>query len=177
MNYAEIKEFDVANGPGVRISLFVSGCSHHCKGCFNPETWDEGFGKPFTKEVQEKILDFVEPEYIAGLTLLGGEPLEHEHQKALLPLVREFRRRYPKKSLWCYTGYLFERDLCGTMKDWEETKEILSCLDVLVDGEFVEEKKNLSLRFRGSSNQRLIDVKETLRCGQVVLWDDGYGEE
>lgn len=176
MNYAEIKKYDVANGPGVRISLFVSGCTHHCKGCFNPETWDFKFGSPYTEETEEEILAFLEEPYIAGLTLLGGEPLEREHQKALLPLLRKVRERFPKKNIWCFTGYLYDRDILGTMcGEWEETEEFLSYLDVLVDGEFEEEKKDLTLRFKGSSNQRTIMVQESRKKGRIVLWNPETG--
>lgn len=176
MNYADIKKYDVGNGPGVRISLFVSGCTHHCKGCFNPETWDFNYGMPYTEETEKEILDFLEAPYIAGLTLLGGEPLEQEHQRVLLPLLRKVKERFPKKNTWCFTGYLFDRDVLGTMcKEWEETEEFISYLDVLVDGEFEEEKKDLSLRFKGSSNQRTIMVKESLKAGRIVLWDPETG--
>lgn len=176
MNYAEIKKYDVANGPGVRISLFVSGCTHHCKGCFNPETWDFKYGKPYTEETEEEILSFLEIPYIAGLTLLGGEPLEREHQRALLPLLRRAKERFPDKKIWCFTGYLYDRDVTGTMcREWEETEEFLSYLDILVDGEFEEEKKDLTLRFKGSSNQRTIMVPESREKGRIVLWNPETG--
>ena len=172
MNYAEIKQYDVANGPGVRVSLFVSGCTHHCKECFNPETWDFKYGKPFTEETIQTILSYMEPEYVKGITLLGGEPLEHSNQKGLLPLVRVIKEKYPNKSIWCFTGYDFEKDVLGRMmEEIPETKEILSYLDVLVDGEYQEENHNLSLRFKGSSNQRIIMVQDSLQAGKIVLWD------
>ena len=172
MHYGNIKECDIADGPGVRVSLFVSGCRHHCKGCFNPETWDFQYGREFEKEDAENIIKLLEPPYIAGLTLLGGEPLEYRNQQGLLPLLRMVKETYPGKTIWCYTGYLYDRDIlddfCGK---WEETKELLSYLDVIVDGEFVEAKKDISLRFRGSSNQRIIDVKKSRETGGIVLWE------
>ena len=172
MNYAAIKTHDVANGPGVRVSLFVSGCTHHCKGCFNPETWDFAYGSPYTEETEQTVLDACAPDYIRGLSLLGGEPMEPEHQKALLPLLRKFKERYPDKSVWCYSGYDYERDmLSGQLGDWNVTKEMLSLIDVLVDGEFRLEEKDLTLRFRGSANQRVIDVPRSLQYDQVLLWD------
>ena len=173
MNYAAIKKHDIANGPGVRVSLFVSGCTHHCEGCFNPETWDFQYGTPYTAETELEILEALEPDYIRGLSLLGGEPLEPEHQAALLPLLRRFSRLYPDKTIWCYTGYTFETDLLDRMcNEWEYTKELLSYIDVLVDGEFIDEQKDLSLRFKGSRNQRIIDVPKSLKTGTTVLWDE-----
>lgn len=173
MNYAAIKFHDVANGPGVRVSLFVSGCTHHCKGCFNPETWDFGYGKPYTEEVTKKILDACEPPYIRGLSLLGGEPFEPQNQKALLPLLQGFHERYPEKNVWCYSGYDYERDmLAGKLGSWHEIQQMLSLIDVLVDGEFHLKEKNPNLRFRGSSNQRIIDVPKSLESDSVVLWDE-----
>ncbi len=172
MNYAAIKTHDVANGPGVRVSLFVSGCTHHCKGCFNPETWDFAYGSPYTEETEQTVLDACAPDYIRGLSLLGGEPMEPEHQKALLPLLRRFKERFPNKSVWCYSGYDYERDmLSGQLGGWSVTKEMLSLIDVLVDGEFRLEEKDLTLRFRGSANQRVIDVPRSLQYDQVLLWD------
>lgn len=171
MNYGEIKNYDIANGEGVRVTLFVSGCTHHCKGCFQPETWDFSYGKPFDETVEEEILSELEPYYISGLTLLGGEPFEPENQRALLPLLRKVRSLYPEKTIWCYTGYTLESDLLSKSRArCEYTDEMLSLLDVLVDGEFIEEQKNISLAFRGSENQRIIDVKKTLETGQVVWW-------
>lgn len=172
MNYADIKQFDVANGPGIRVSIFVSGCTHHCKGCFNQVTWDFNYGKPFTEEEINLILDYLSPSYVKGLTLLGGEPFEHSNQQGLLPLLRKVRSTYPDKDIWCFTGYEFDKDIVGHMyNEWEETKEFLSYIDVLVDGKFVEELKNLSLRFKGSSNQRIILVQESLAEGNIKLWD------
>ncbi len=172
MNYASIKRMDVANGPGVRMSLFVSGCTHYCKNCFNQEAWDFEYGEPFTEKEIEKIVDYVSGDYIAGLTLLGGEPLEPANQKGLLPLLRRMREVCSKKSVWCYTGYDFEKDILGRMmNDIEEMREFLSYIDVLVDGEYIEELHKFSLRFKGSSNQRIIMVQESLREKEVVLWD------
>ncbi len=177
MNYAEIKNCDIANGPGVRISLFVSGCTHHCPGCFNEVAWDFNYGKPFTQETVDEILDMMKPDYIKGLTLLGGEPFEPQNQPAVLELLRQIKTKYPEKSIWAFSGYLFDRDiLSGRLGPWEITREYLSYLDVLVDGPFVEAKKNLSLRFRGSENQRLIDVPASLASNQVVLWQDWQGD-
>ena len=173
MNYANIKKYDVANGVGVRVSLFVSGCTHHCKGCFNAEAWDFAYGQPYTEATEEEILAALSHEYIAGLSLLGGEPFEPQNQRALLPLLRKFRERYPQKSVWCYSGYTLETDILTGRAHCEAMDEMLSYIDILVDGEFVEEKKDLKLRFRGSSNQRIIAVKRTLSEGTVKLWKDG----
>lgn len=171
MNYAEIKRRDVANGTGVRVSLFVSGCTHHCKGCFNGETWDFDFGQKFDSEAQDRIIEYLEPSYIRGFSLLGGEPMEKVNQKEILPLLRRIKSIYPEKDIWCYTGYTLETDLTGEGRAvCEETAEILSLTDVLVDGEFVEEQKNLRLRFRGSENQRIIDMKQTLLTGETVMY-------
>ena len=173
MNYAAIKSCDIANGPGVRVSLFVSGCRHHCRDCFNPETWDFAYGQPFDEGVMEHILGLMAPDYIRGITFLGGEPFEPENQPGLLALSRKIKAAYPEKTIWSFSGYLFDRDiLSGKLGPWETTRELLSYLDVLVDGPFVASLKNLNLRFRGSSNQRLIDVPASLKTGAVVLWDE-----
>lgn len=230
MNYATIKKTDVANGPGIRVSLFVSGCTHHCRGCFNSETWDFGYGQPYTAETEEEILQALSPDYIRGLSLLGGEPMEPANRGTVLSLVQKVRQRYPGKDIWCYTGYDYEKDLLqwmarekpdrnhereasaligGTQKGpictatdeksagachedgganrqggekggegcveeaaTGQIAQLLSLIDVLVDGEFVEERKNLRLAFRGSENQRLIDVKESLRQGRTVCLPD-----
>ncbi|MCI6165777.1 MAG: anaerobic ribonucleoside-triphosphate reductase activating protein [Lachnospira sp.] len=173
MNYAEIKYNDIANGPGVRTSLFVSGCTHACKGCFNQIAWDFNYGKPFTEETINDIIESMRPDYVQGLTLLGGEPFEHTNQQGLLPLLRAVKRFLPDKDIWCFTGYLFDKDICEDMcAKWEETKEMLSYIDVLVDGKFVEELKDMMLKFKGSSNQRTILVQESLRQNQVVLLYD-----
>ena len=175
MNYATIKNCDIANGPGVRVSLFVSGCTHRCKGCFNEEAWDFNFGQPFTEDTIQEILDMLRPSYIRGLTLLGGEPFEPENQADIVALLRKIKAELPEKGIWAFSGYLFDRDiLSGRLGD---TREYLSYLDVLVDGPFVESKKNLSLRFRGSENQRIIDVPASLKAGTVVLWQDWQGEK
>lgn len=178
MNYATIKNCDIANGPGVRVSLFVSGCTHHCKGCFNQVAWDFDYGQPFTQETIDLILEMMKPAYIKGITLLGGEPFEPQNQPALLDLLRQIKAAYPDKSIWAYSGYLFDRDiLSGRLGDPAITRELVSCLDVLVDGPFVLEQKNLSLRFRGSSNQRIIHIPLSLERGEVVLWEDWQGDK
>ena len=176
MNYGEIKNFDIANGEGVRVSLFVSGCTHHCKNCFNKETWDFGFGKHFTAETEELLLKELEPDYIDGLSLLGGEPFEPQNQAALLPFLRRVKERFPKKNIWCYTGYLFDRELLSESRArCEHTDEMLSLIDILVDGEFVQELYSITLKFRGSSNQRIIDVKKSLAAGEVVEYKPKSG--
>ena len=178
MNYATIKNCDIANGPGVRVSLFVSGCTHHCKGCFNEVAWDFDYGQPFTQETIDMILQMMKPHYIKGITLLGGEPFEPQNQPALVDLLRRIKAAYPEKSIWAFSGYLFDKDILpGKLGDPAVTKEFVSYLDVLVDGRFVLEKKNLSLRFRGSSNQRIIHVPSSLERGEVVLWEDWQGEK
>ena len=177
MNYATIKNCDIANGPGVRVSLFVSGCTHRCPGCFNEVAWDFDYGEPFTQDTIDSIISMLKPAYIRGLTLLGGEPFEPQNQGAVVELLRQVKKQYPQKSIWAFSGYLFDRDiLSGTLGDWEITKEYLSYLDVLVDGPFIEAKKNLSLRFRGSENQRLIDVPASLASGEIILWQDWQTE-
>lgn len=177
MNYAEIKNCDIANGPGVRVSLFVSGCTHHCPGCFNQVAWDFDYGQPFTQQTIDGILEMMKPSYIKGLTLLGGEPFEPQNQEPIVELLRQIKEKYPQKSIWAFSGYLFDRDiLAGRLGPWEITKEYLSYLDVLVDGPFVEAKKNLSLRFRGSENQRIIDVPASLAAEKIVLWQDWQGD-
>ena len=174
MYYAAIKNCDIANGPGVRVSLFVSGCTHHCPGCFNEVAWDFDYGQPFTQQTIDSVLDMLRPDYIRGLTLLGGEPFEPQNQAAVVELLRQVKQQLPEKSIWAFSGYLFDKDmLSGRLGD---LGEYLSYLDVLVDGRFVESKKNLSLRFRGSENQRLIDVPASLDSGTVVLWQDWQGE-
>ena len=173
MNYATIKWTDIANGEGVRISLFVSGCTHRCKNCFNQVAWDFDYGQPFDENVANKILDELGSSFIAGLSLLGGEPLEPQNQEALLPFVREVKKRYPNKPVWCYTGFTLDEkngQLVETHKNTPYTKELISYFDVLVDGAFIEELKNIRLKFRGSSNQRVIDVQKTLEKGEYVLY-------
>ncbi len=167
MNYAELKTYDIANGPGVRVSLFVSGCTHHCPECFNQEAWDFDYGKPFDQSVMDTILKALSPSYMKGITYLGGEPLDPRNQAGLLELSRQIKAMDPKKSIWCFTGYVWDRipQVEGV------TEELLRHFDVVVDGPFVAAKKNLSLKFRGSENQRLIDVPRTLAEKTVVLWD------
>lgn len=170
MNYGNIKYFDIANGEGVRTSLFVSGCTHHCKNCFNPETWDFRYGKPFTREIEDEILKSLEPDYINGLTLLGGEPFEKANQRALLPFLKRVRESCPQKTIWCYSGYLFDSELLGESRArCEVTDQMLALIDVLVDGEFKEEQKDITLRFKGSANQRIIDVQKSLKEGKIIL--------
>ena len=171
MNYADIRPIDVANGPGIRVSLFVSGCTHACPGCFNPEAWDFGYGLPFTRQEEDAVLTHLARPYVKGLSLLGGEPLHPANQASVLALVRRVREAYPDKDIWCYTGYLYEDLAAGKVGD--HGRELLEGLDVLVDGPFVEAQKDLSLRFRGSANQRIIDVPASLETGNVVWWDDG----
>ena len=171
MNFATIKKRDIANGPGVRVSLFVSGCTHRCEGCFNEVAWDFNYGEPFTKQVEDELLEALAPDYIQGLTLLGGEPFEPENQRALLPFLKRVREVYPQKNIWCYSGYTLEQLQGESRARCEVTDEMLAQLDVLVDGRFVLAKKNIRLRFRGSENQRLIDMNKTRETGEIVLWD------
>ena len=186
MYYGEIKTCDIANGPGVRTTLFVSGCRHHCKGCFQPETWNFEYGKPFTDETKDEILKSLKPDYVRGLTLLGGEPFEPENQEALVELLRDVKKYFPKKDIWCFSGYLFEElagwqafevkdrsdDLPDNHPRCDVTDEMLSLIDILVDGEFEQDKRELMLQFRGSSNQRIIRVEDSLAAGEVILWSD-----
>lgn len=172
MNYGEIKNCDIANGEGVRVTLFVSGCTNHCEHCFQPQTWDFGYGQPFTAETEEQLLAMLRPGYINGLTLLGGEPMEPENQRALLPFVRRVREAYPGKTVWCFSGFTWEElHTEGSHPKCEVTEELLRLINVLVDGRFVEALKDISLRFRGSRNQRIIDVPAALERGEIVLWD------
>ena len=169
MNYADIKKIDVANGEGVRVSVFVSGCNHHCKGCFNQCAWDFNYGKKFTEKEEQQIIDYMNHDYISGLSLLGGEPLEPKNQEGLLPLVKKEKEKFPDKNIWCYTGFDFEKDVVGKMaKNNETTRELLKYIDIIVDGKFEEDKKDLKLQFRGSSNQKIVDVKKSLQTGQIV---------
>ena len=173
MYYGEIKNCDIANGEGVRVTLFVSGCTNHCPGCFQPQTWAFDYGQPFTTQTEDDILEMLSPGYISGLTLLGGEPMEPENQAALLPFVRRVKARYPDKTVWCFTGFTLDKLLDPAFpKHCEATEELLGLIDVLVDGPFVQEKKNLALRFRGSENQRLIDMNATRKTGSLVLLPD-----
>ena len=171
MYYGTIKKYDIADGEGVRVTLFVSGCTNHCKGCFQPETWDFCYGNPYTAETEEELLNALRDENIQGLTLLGGEPFEPENQRELVKLLRRVRAELPEKDIWSYTGFVYEKDLlAGQRKHCEVTDEMLSLLDVLVDGPFVEELKNIRLMFRGSSNQRVLNMKETLKQGKPVIY-------
>ena len=170
MYYSTIKDCDIANGIGVRITLFVSGCTNHCKNCFQPQTWDFDFGEPFTEETEEKLLQMLKPDYINGLTLLGGEPMEPQNQRALVPFLKRVREAYPNKNIWCFTGFTYEvLKTDGSHPRCEVTDEMLSLIDVLVDGRYVDELKDLTLQFRGSSNQRLIDMVKTRENGEVTL--------
>lgn len=172
MNYASIKNCDVANGEGVRISLFVSGCTHHCKNCFNQEAWDFNYGETFDEEAQNKVLELLKPDYISGLTLLGGEPMEPCNQKALLPFIQKVKELYPDKTIWCYSGYLFDKQILQDMANqYEFTMPLLQLFDVMVDGKYVDELHDLSIRFRGSSNQRIIDVQKSLKEQTVILYE------
>ena len=170
MYYSTIKDCDIANGIGVRITLFVSGCTNHCKNCFQPQTWDFDFGEPFTEETEEKLLEMLKPDYINGLTLLGGEPMEPQNQRALVPFLKRVREAYPNKNIWCFTGFTYEvLKTDGSHPRCEVTDEMLSLIDVLVDGRYVDELKDLTLQFRGSSNQRRIDMVKTRENGEVTL--------
>ena len=172
MNYADIKKADISNGTGVRVSVFVSGCTHHCKNCFNQEAWDFDYGKEFTQKEIDKVISELNHSYVEGLSLLGGEPLEHKNQQGLLPLLRQVKQKFPDKNIWCYTGFTFDRDVInGMCNKWDETKELVSYIDVIVDGKFEEDKKSLSLKFRGSKNQRIIDVKKSLKDNKVVEYE------
>ena len=172
MYYGTIKNCDIANGIGVRVTLFVSGCTNRCPGCFQPETWSFTYGEPFTAETEDRLLSMLAPSYINGLTLLGGDPFEPENQRALLPFLKRVRRSYPQKTIWAFSGFEYEDMLrAGCHPHCEVTQELLSLIDVLVDGPFIAAKKELGLRFRGSSNQRLIDLNRTRENGCVTLWD------
>lgn len=169
MNYAGLKTYTIENGTGVRVSLFVSGCRHHCKDCFNAETWDFDYGTPFTEETEDEVICAMKPDYMAGLTLLGGDPGEPENQTALLPLLRRIRAELPGKTVWIYTGYLYGDFAADGKAYCAATEEFLSLCDIMVDGPFVAEQKDISLRFRGSKNQRIIDLHKTRENGRVVL--------
>ena len=174
MNYCNIKKNDIANGPGVRIVLFVSGCTHHCKGCFQPETWNFDYGEEFTEEVQDRIIEYMKPSYVDGLTILGGEPFEPVNQRGLIDFVKKVRETYPFKTIWCYSGYTYDVDIVpeNGKAHCEVTGDLLENIDVLVDGEFILEKKNLSIVFRGSENQRIIDVGKSLGQNNVEIIPD-----
>ena len=171
MNYADIKRVDVANGKGVRVSLFVSGCRHHCKDCFNPEAWNFKYGKQYTEETEKEIIEYLKPDYVSGISFLGGDPLEPENQQGILELSRKIKSIYPEKDIWCYTGCTMDGDILeGKYKQNGTTQEIMKYIDVLVDGKFETEQKDKTLRFRGSKNQRIIDVQKTLKEGKVVKY-------
>ena len=172
MNYATLRTHDVANGVGIRVSLFVSGCRHKCKGCFNKEAWDFDYGDIYSEETERKIIEALAPSYIKGFSLLGGEPFDPNNRKELVALLGKIKESYPEKTVWCYTGYELDSELLRS--DDPNVMTMLRNIDVLVDGRFVEEKKDLSLRFRGSSNQRIIDVKATLAGGEIVLAKEFY---
>ena len=174
MHYGEIKNCDIANGEGVRVTLFVSGCTNHCKNCFQPQTWDFAYGQPFTAETEQHLLDLLAPSYINGLTLLGGEPFEPANQRALVPFLHRVRETYPDKTIWAYSGFTYDGELLreGSHPRCEVTDELLSLLDVLVDGRFVLAQKDISLRFRGSRNQRILDLRRTREAGHIVLWTE-----
>ena len=174
MYYGSIKRSDIANGEGIRTTLFVSGCRNHCKNCFNPETWRFDYGEPFTEQTWEYIFSTFQNPVVCGLTILGGEPMEPENQEALLPFLRAFKERFPDKTIWLFSGNLYE-ELTGALGEHPKclpiTAELLSLVDILVDGRFEEEKKSLGIRFRGSTNQRIIDMNKTRACGEIVIWD------
>lgn len=173
MYYGNIKKYDIANGEGVRISLFVSGCTNHCKNCFQPETWDFAYGKPYTKETEAEILDFLKNDFCKGLSLLGGDPFEFSNQEELVKLCKKAKELYPNKDIWAWTGFILDQDLLdGGRRHGPMTDELLSYIDVLVDGPFVEEKKNIQLAFRGSENQRVIDLRKSLAQNEIVLYLD-----
>lgn len=174
MNYAAIKEFDIADGIGTRVTVFVSGCTNRCEGCFQPETWNFDYGEPFTTETEDYLLKCLEPYYIHGLTVLGGEPFEPSNQRALLPFLKRYKEMYPNKDLWIFTGFRLDDEIKvpGSHPNCEVTEEILSLVDILVDGRFELDKKDIRLKFRGSSNQRVIDMNKTREKGEIVLWDE-----
>ncbi|MBR4455610.1 MAG: anaerobic ribonucleoside-triphosphate reductase activating protein [Solobacterium sp.] len=174
MYYGAIKKYDIANGEGVRLTLFVSGCTNHCKGCFQPQTWDFSYGEPYTEETEAALLKDLADVNISGLTLLGGEPFEIENQRVLVGLLRKAKALFPEKNVWCYTGFVYDRDLAeGGKRYCEVTDEMLSLIDVLVDGPFQEAEKDIRLAFRGSRNQRVLDLKQTIHTGTIVYWQNG----
>lgn len=176
MNYADIKTIDIQDGTGVRVSIYVSGCHFHCKGCHNKEAWDFNYGKKFDDSTIDYILKLMDHDYIAGLSILGGEPLEPVNQQGLVPLVQKVKEKFPDKTIWCYTGYDFDKDVLGKMyKEFDYTKNLINNIDIMVDGEFIEEKKLTDLKFRGSTNQRKIDVKSSIQMGKMVQLQ--FGDE
>ena len=173
MYYGELKKCDIANGIGVRVTLFVSGCTNHCEDCFQPQTWAFDYGKPFTDETKAEIFAELDKPFVNGLTVLGGEPFEPRNQRELLPLLREVRERYPGKTIWCFTGFRLDDELLkvGSYPRCEVTDDMLACIDILVDGRFMKELKDISLQFRGSRNQRVIDMNRTRETGTICIWD------
>ena len=173
MHYGELKKCDIANGIGVRVTLFVSGCTNHCPDCFQPQTWDFDYGRVFTDETKAEIFAELDKPFVNGLTVLGGEPFEPRNQRELLPLLREVKAKYPGKTIWCFTGFRLDDELLtdGSYPRCEATDEMLACIDVLVDGRFMKELKDISLQFRGSRNQRVIDMNRTRETGTVCIWD------
>lgn len=170
MYYSVIKSCDIANGEGVRVTLFVSGCRNHCKDCFQPETWNFQYGKPFTEETKQELINLLKPDYIKGITILGGEPFEPENQPCLIDLLKTIKAIYSNKDVWCFTGFTLDKEIWGESRaSGENANELLKYIDILVDGRFVAELKNLSLKFRGSSNQRIIDVPKTLEKHSIIL--------
>ena len=173
MHYGELKKCDIANGTGVRVTLFVSGCTNHCPDCFQPQTWDFGYGKEFTEDTKAEIFAELDKPFVNGLTVLGGEPFEPRNQRELLPLLREVKAKYPGKTIWCFTGFRLDDELLtdGSYPRCEATDAMLACIDVLVDGRFMKELKDISLQFRGSRNQRVIDMNRTRETGTICIWD------
>ena len=173
MHYGELKKCDIANGIGVRVTLFVSGCTNHCPDCFQPQTWDFDYGKPFTDETKAAIFAELDKPFVNGLTVLGGEPFEPRNQRELLPLLREVREKYPDKTIWCFTGFRLDDELLrdGSYPRCEATDGMLACINVLVDGRFVKGLKDISLQFRGSRNQRVIDMDRTREAGEITIWE------
>ena len=171
MHVGEVMTADVANGEGMRVSVFVSGCRNHCKGCFQPQTWDFNYGREYTPEIEQFIIDELSKSYYDGITILGGDPMEPENQEPVLRLLRRIKKELPDKNVWAYTGYVYDRDLVPGGKRFVDgvTRQLLESIDILIDGRFVEELKNLMLNFRGSGNQRIIKMKETLETGKVIL--------
>lgn len=176
MNYGNIKKCDIANGPGIRVSLFVSGCTNHCKECFQPETWDFNYGKPFTEDTKSEIYHELDKHFVQGITILGGEPFEPHNQEILAPFLKEIKTKYPDKSIWCYTGFLYDKEILNPngYPHCEYTDKMLNSIDILVDGRFDINLKNISLQFRGSSNQRIIDVQKSRYFNSIILWDSKY---
>jgi len=176
MNYADIKTVDIQDGTGIRVSIYVSGCHFHCKGCHNQEAWDFNYGKEFSDETIDYIVGLMDHDYIAGLSILGGEPMELVNQQGLLPLVKAIKKKFPEKTIWCYTGYMFDKNIIDEMcKKYDYTKEFLKYIDIMVDGQFIEEQKLVNLKFRGSTNQRKIDVQESLKQNKTIQL--AFGDE